>query len=76
MTEPSPVATLKFESAFQELETIVDQLEEAECSLEEMLALFERGQELARHCETLLDQADLRVQQIVGGEIQDFDQEL
>jgi exodeoxyribonuclease VII small subunit len=36
------------------------------------MALFERGQELARYCTRLLDQADLKVQQISGDTLADF----
>lgn len=75
MVDKTAVEALNFETAYQELETIIEQLEGEDRSLEDMLALFERGQLLARRCEALLDQADLRVQQIVGGELQPFEQE-
>lgn len=73
MAEKSPVEAMNFEEAYLELEEIISQLEEDERSLEEMLDLYERGQRLAQHCEKLLEQAELRVQEIVGGELRTFD---
>jgi exodeoxyribonuclease VII small subunit len=39
--------------------------------LEESLSLYERGMALSRHCQALLDQAELRVTQVAeaDGEI-------
>jgi exodeoxyribonuclease VII small subunit len=55
---------VSFEAAFAELAAVVEQLEEEELSLEELIAVYERGQALARVCQTRLDQAELRVEQI------------
>ena len=57
-------AELSFESAFAELEEIVQQLEKGELSLEGAITLYERGQALARQCQTRLDQAELRVSRL------------
>ncbi len=54
-------ADLPFEKAFATLEEIVRRLEGGELPLEEALALYERGMALAQHCQSLLDQAELRV---------------
>jgi exodeoxyribonuclease VII small subunit len=55
---------LTFEQAFAELEDIVSQLESGDLPLEDSVTLYERGQKLARLCGTLLDSAELRVQQL------------
>jgi exodeoxyribonuclease VII small subunit len=47
-------------------------LEANEYPLEQALQLFERGQELARRCAALLDEAELKVQQIIGDELVNF----
>jgi exodeoxyribonuclease VII small subunit len=57
---------LSFEEAFGELEEVVQQLEGGNLTLEEAMALFERGMALAIHCNTRLDAAELRVQQLVS----------
>jgi exodeoxyribonuclease VII small subunit len=68
MSEPGAKSAgahrLSFEAAFAELEAVVQQLEEGELSLEESIALYERGQMLARLCQEHLDQAELRVDQL------------
>ena len=58
------IQSLSYERAFAELEEIVDGLETNQRTLEEAIALFERGQALARRCANLLDQAELKVRQL------------
>lgn len=70
-----------FEALFSELEATVAKLEAGELSLDESLALFRRGMELAKKCGEMLDKAELRIKELVpqaNGElgIQDFDGEL
>ncbi len=62
--KPQPITDLTFEQAFAELEESVRTLERGDLPLEESLALYERGQELAAYCAKLLDEAELKVQQI------------
>lgn len=64
---------IPYEQALVELEQIVFMLESSERPLEEALALFERGQVLARYCSKLLDQAELRIEQISGDQILPFE---
>lgn len=56
-----PIDDLSYEEALAELEVIVAALEMEEQSLEKAISLYERGQELSRHCVGLLDKAELRV---------------
>ena len=68
-----PIDDLTYEQAFAELEQIVSALETGEHTLDEAIAQYERGQDLAKHCASLLDKAELKVQQISGDEIVDFE---
>ncbi len=61
----TPVEELSYEKAFAELEEIVRKLERGDLSLDDSLALFERGQALAARCGSLLDTAELKVKQLV-----------
>jgi len=63
----APVASLSFEAAMAELETIVRQLEGGDVNLEESVTLYERGQALRQHCEARLKAAELRVEQVSVG---------
>ena len=58
------IEKLTFEQAFAELEESVQKLEAGGLTLEEGLAIFERGQSLAAHCSRQLDEAELKIKQI------------
>ena len=58
------VAELPFEKALAELETIVQRLEKGDVALEESIQIYERGEALKRRCETLLREAEARVEKI------------
>ena len=66
MNEPttSNVGDLPFEAAMKELETIVDRLEKGQVALEESIAIYERGELLKTHCDTLLKSAEARIEKI------------
>jgi exodeoxyribonuclease VII small subunit len=51
-----------FESALNELETIVKTLEQGDLPLEKSLELFERGVQLSRFCHTKLEAAERRIE--------------
>ncbi|MES0359794.1 MAG: exodeoxyribonuclease VII small subunit [Anaerolineales bacterium] len=70
--EPIPVEDMTYEQAFNELESIVNDLETDERPLEDALALFERGQTLAHHCAQMLEDAELKVQELSGDDLVDF----
>ena len=55
---------LSFEKALAELEKIVQALESGEVELEKSVALYERGEKLKARCETLLRQAEERVEKV------------
>jgi exodeoxyribonuclease VII small subunit len=59
-----PIESLTFEQAFAELEESVRKLEGGDLPLEESLALFERGQQLATGCGKMLDEAELKIEQV------------
>ena len=54
-----------FESLYHELEETIAKLEAGDLSLDESLALFQRGMELAKQCGAMLDSAELRIKQLV-----------
>ena len=62
--ETSVLEDLSFEEALQELESAVQRMEEGDLTLEEAIALYERGMRLAQHCNETLDKAELQVQQV------------
>jgi len=58
------IEELSFEDALLELEQTVAELESGNLTLDASLSLFERGRRLAARCGILLDQAQLRIEQL------------
>ncbi len=69
MDSQAPVENLSYEEAVRELEGVIGALETAQVSLEDSLALYERGQSLAARCAALLDQAELRLKTLAAGDV-------
>jgi len=61
---PSTPDLASFESEFERLGTIVEQLENGSTTLDEMLKLYEEGITLAGGLTTLLNEAELRVEKL------------
>ena len=67
-----------FEAVYKRLEETVRRLEEGGLTLDESIALYEEGMTLAKSCQSLLDQAELRVtnlQDLFAGALTDPDDE-
>ncbi|MGH8544780.1 MAG: exodeoxyribonuclease VII small subunit [Gammaproteobacteria bacterium] len=58
-------ADKKFESALEELEQVVEQLESGELSLEDSLCAFERGVGLVRFCNQKLNEVEKKIEMLV-----------
>ena len=61
---PKKKGDTSFEELYTELEVTIEKLEQGNLSLDESLALYERGMELAKRCSTLLDRAEVRIQEL------------
>jgi exodeoxyribonuclease VII small subunit len=55
---------MNFEQALAELETVVKQLQRPDVPLDQAVALYRRGTELAQQSEELLGAAELQVQKL------------
>ena len=62
-----------FETALSQLEALVARMESGELPLEQSLAAYERGVELSRVCQRLLDAADEQVKVLQGNVLKPFD---
>ena len=72
MSDAPDISAMSFEQALSELEQIVARLESGQAPLEDSIRMYERGAALKAHCETRLEAARLKVEQIVqraGGAI-------
>ena len=68
MAETSTESTLGYEQARDELIEVVRRLEAGGTTLEEALALWERGEELARVCRDWLQGARARLDAVLAAE--------
>jgi exodeoxyribonuclease VII small subunit len=57
-----------FEKSLEELESLVEQLESGELSLDDSLKQFKRGVELTRHCQAVLEKAQQTVEKLVDND--------
>ncbi|MDR5698859.1 exodeoxyribonuclease VII small subunit [Agromyces aerolatus] len=67
MPTPADVAELSYEQARDELVQVVAELEQGQTTLEQSLALWERGEALAARCEEWLIGAKARLDQARAG---------
>ncbi|MGO8951026.1 MAG: exodeoxyribonuclease VII small subunit [Ktedonobacterales bacterium] len=61
---PEEMEPLAFEEALGRLDELVEVLEQGQIPLEEALTLYEEGILMAKRCQRLLDQAELRLQRL------------
>ncbi len=66
MTKAADIATMSFEAAMKELETIVKALESGNADLDRAIADYQRGNALKEHCLAKLAEAKLKVEQIAA----------
>jgi exodeoxyribonuclease VII small subunit len=64
MAQKDP-AEKRFESALEDLEQIVEQLESGELSLEDSLSAFEKGVGLVRFCNQKLNDVERKIEMLV-----------
>jgi exodeoxyribonuclease VII small subunit len=68
----SAVMALGFEEAMAELEQLIQAVENNRLPLEETLQSYQRGQQLIARCNTLLRDAEQRIQQFDDEHLSDF----
>jgi exodeoxyribonuclease VII small subunit len=66
------IEALSFEDSYDRLEEVIRRLEEGDLGLDESVALYEEGMRLAEHCGRKLDDAELRVTQILASVADDI----
>jgi exodeoxyribonuclease VII small subunit len=63
---PKPVSELTFEQALDELDALVRRMEAGELGLDDALAAYRRGAELAKHCQGKLAVAEQEIRKLDG----------
>ncbi len=65
-TQQPPSAS--FESALARLETLVKEMEAGDLPLDQMMAHFEEGSKLVKHCNTTLDGLEKKIETLIQQE--------
>jgi exodeoxyribonuclease VII small subunit len=69
---PAPEAP-SFEQALDELDLLVRKMESGELTLDESVAAYRRGAELARYCQSRLASAELEIKRLEGDLLKPLD---
>ncbi|MHC4170476.1 MAG: exodeoxyribonuclease VII small subunit [Planctomycetota bacterium] len=62
------IAQLSFEEAIAALTEIVEKVEQGQMPLQDSLDQYERGMALIKHCRTILQEAEQRIERITQEE--------
>ena len=64
---------LNMEEAFEALETLVEQMESGEASLEETFLMYQKGMELLKECSSKIDMVEKKMMLLnENGELHEF----
>jgi exodeoxyribonuclease VII small subunit len=61
---PDDIKAMSFEQALAALEKIVEDLERGDVPLDKSIQIYERGEALKNHCDTLLKSAEDKIEKI------------
>lgn len=61
---PKSLDDLTFEEAYAQLESVITALEGGDVPLDEAVQLYEQGRKLSARCQSLLDDAELRISRL------------
>ena len=64
------ISKLGFEGAIKELTNIVSRIEQGEIALQDSIEQYEKGMALIKHCRTILQRAEKRIEKISEPEAQ------
>jgi exodeoxyribonuclease VII small subunit len=62
--QKNDISKLSFEEAIKELTGIVSKIEQGQIPLQDSIEQYERGMALIKHCRTILQQAEKRIEKI------------
>lgn len=68
-----PIESISFERALDELDALVRRMESGQLSLDESIAAYRRGAELARFCQSKLANAEQEIKRLEGEMLKPLD---
>jgi exodeoxyribonuclease VII small subunit len=66
--ESNDISKMSFEDAIKELTAIVNKIEQGEIALQDSLDQYEKGMALIKHCRTILQKAEKRIDKLTKQE--------
>ena len=66
--ESNDINKMSFEEAIKELTAIVSKIEQGEIALQDSLDQYEKGMALIKHCRTILQKAEKRIDKLTKQE--------
>jgi exodeoxyribonuclease VII small subunit len=66
--ESNEITKMSFEEAIKELTAIVNKIEQGEIALQDSLDQYEKGMALIKHCRTILQKAEKRIDKLTKQE--------
>ncbi len=69
------IESLSFEDSYNRLEEVIRRLEAGELGLDKSITLYEEGMRLAQYCGRKLDDAQLKVTQLLAGAADELDED-
>ncbi len=73
VTPLPPAETLSFEQALEELDALVRRMESGQLGLDDSIAAYKRGAELARYCQAKLAAAEEQIKVLDGDVLKPLD---
>jgi len=64
--QKNDIEKLSFEEAIKELTGIVSRIEQGQIPLQDSLEQYEKGMTLIKHCRSILERAEKRIEKISG----------
>jgi exodeoxyribonuclease VII small subunit len=61
------------ETSLKEIKTLIEKMEHGDLSLEHSLEKFERGINLIKHCQKVLEEAEQKVQILIQDNLQSYE---
>jgi len=62
--QKNDISKMSFEEAIKELTSIVGKIEQGQIPLQDSLEQYEKGMALIKHCRTILQKAEKRIEKI------------
>ena len=61
------------EKQLAEIRGIVEKMQQGTVDFDEQITMFKKGQTLIKNCQEFLNKAEMEIQQLVDGELEDFE---